>query len=60
MKKTTTYFKKHLIYNSIIHFIGGMGIGVLIALPIASPHTVRWALALIAISILGHLYAYFA
>lgn len=56
-KKITDYFQKHIGYNSIVHVIGGIGIGILITSPIINPHPVRWGLALLGISILGHLYA---
>ncbi len=56
-KKITAYFSKHVKYNSVVHAIGGIGIGFLLALPLAFPHPVRWGLALLVISLLGHLYA---
>lgn len=55
-KKIIEYFKKHAEYNSIVHAIGGIGIGILIASPFADPHPVRWGLMLLGVSILGHLY----
>lgn len=55
-KTTKDYFKKHVDYNSFVHVIGGMGIGILIASPIADPHPVRWGVTLLAIAVLGHLY----
>ncbi len=60
MKKETSYLKKHVAYTSIIHLIGGIGIGVLITYPLAGTHPVRWGIALLAISFLGHIYAWFA
>lgn len=60
MKKAMAYMKKHPAYVASIHAIGGMGIGILIASPVAGEHPVRWGLALMAISLLGHIYAWFA
>lgn len=60
MKKATAYFKKHLVFTSTIHAIGGVGVGILITYPFIGAHPVRWGVALVAISILGHLYAWFA
>lgn len=56
-KDIENYFKKHPTYNSLVHSIGGMGVGILIGWPLASQHPVRWGITLIALSILGHLYA---
>lgn len=60
MEKATSYFKKHIAYTSLVHAIGGIGIGILIASPVAGIHPVRFGIALLAISLLGHLYAWFA
>ena len=60
MEKATSYFKKHVAYTSFIHAIGGIGIGILIASPVAGIHPVRFGIALLVISLLGHLYAWFA
>lgn len=58
MKKINTYFSKHVTFNSLIHAIGGMGIGILIASPIVGPHPVRVGVTLLVIALIGHLYAY--
>lgn len=55
-KKVRTYFAKYVDYNSLVHLVGGVGIGILIASPFAFPHPVRWGAALIALGLLGHLY----
>lgn len=52
--------KKHPAYNGTIHALGGIGVGILIASPIADPHPVRWGIAFLLLSVLGHLYALFA
>ena len=56
-KKAVTYFGHHVEFNALTHVIGGIGLGIVIAAPIAYPHPVRWALALLAISLAGHVYA---
>ena len=57
MKKANKYFGQHVLFNSIVHTIGGIGIGVLIASPIANPHPVRLGVFLLFLSGLGHLLA---
>lgn len=60
MKKAAAYFKKHPAYNSTIHAIEGIGIGILISSPVAGIHPIRWGIALLILSLLGHVYALFA
>jgi hypothetical protein len=60
MKKAVAYLKKHPVYSSTVHAIGGIGIGILIASPVAGIHPVRWGIALLIVSLLGHAYAWFA
>ena len=52
--------KKHPAYNASVHALGGIGIGIIIASPIAGIHPVRWGIALLIVSLLGHVYALFA
>jgi len=59
-KKVTSYFSKHVAYNSFVHVMGGIGIGILIASPIIGSHPVRWGLTFLLISVLGHVYAGYA
>jgi hypothetical protein len=56
MNKVLAFAKKNPVYVAVIHAIGGIGIGILIASPVASVHPVRWGVAFIIISLLGHLY----
>lgn len=56
-KRVITYFKAHVEYNAVVHFLAGIGLGILIASPIAFPHPVRWALVFVGLSILGHFFA---
>jgi len=55
-KHAIKYFSNHVEFNALVHVIGGIGLGILIALPFAFPHPVRWALVLLGISLLGHIY----
>lgn len=59
MKKIENYFSKHVHYNSFVHVITGIGIGVLLTYPVFGAHTLRWGVGLIALGVLGHLYPYF-
>ncbi len=56
-KKIILYFKKHPMYNSIVHGIGGVGIGILLASPVAGVHPVRFGVAFLLVGVAGHLYA---
>lgn len=60
MKKAINFMKKHPIYSSSVHAIGGIGVGILIASPVAGAHPVRWGLAFIVVAIAGHIYAFFS
>ncbi len=55
-KKTEKYFKQHPAYNATAHFLGGLGIGILITYPFIGSHPVRWGVLFIALAILAHLY----
>jgi len=59
-KTAMLYFKNHVEYNAVVHVLGGIGLGILIASPLAQPHPIRWALIFITISIAGHLYTVMA
>ncbi len=56
VKRIMTYFSKHVMYNSLVHLVAGMGIGVLLVSPVFGMHTVRWGVVLLGIGVLGHLY----
>ncbi len=51
------YFEKHPNTNSFIHVIGGIGIGFLLTYPLAGSHPVRWGIAFLVLSVLGHVWA---
>ncbi len=59
LKKALAVAKKHPAYVATIHAIGGVGIGILIASPVAGNHPIRWGAAFILISLVGHLYMWF-
>ncbi|MBI1864007.1 hypothetical protein HYS03_02240 [Candidatus Woesebacteria bacterium] len=54
-KKVMKYFEKHPIYNSTVHVVAGVGIGILITYPYVGAHPVRWGLSLLTLGVLGHL-----
>lgn len=54
------YFKKHPTYLACVHFIGGVGLGILIARPVFASHPVRWGVAFIGLAVVGHVYAWIA
>ncbi len=56
-KKATKYLSKYPKYNAIIHVLGGIGIGFLLAYPVAGSHPVRWGLIFLGLSLIGHLWA---
>ena len=60
MKKTIEFMKKHPIYHAVLHSIGGIGIGIIVANSLAGVHPVRWGVALLGLSLMGHMYAWFA
>lgn len=45
------------MFNSTIHFIGGIGIGILLTYPLVGQHPVRWGISFIILAVLGHIYA---
>ncbi len=56
IKKATSFAKKHPVYVSTIHAIGGIGLGIIIAPLLATLNPTGWGLALIGISLIGHIY----
>ncbi len=56
-KKAMQYMSKHPAYNATIHALGGLGVGLLIARPLVV-HPLRTGIILIALSLLGHIYAW--
>lgn len=60
MKKILAFAKKNPVYVALVHAIGGIGIGILITYPLVGSHPVRWGLAFLALSLLGHAYMWVA
>lgn len=56
LPKARKYFREHEMFNAIVHFIGGIGVGILITYPFVGTHPVRWGVVLLAIAVIGHLY----
>lgn len=56
-KKMLTYFAKHSNYNAYVHFLGGIGVGFLLAYPVTGIHPVRWGLFFLGLSLTGHIWA---
>ena len=59
-KKVESYFKKNVLYNSFVHLIIGVGIGILITYPLVGSHPLRWGIGLFVLGLLGHAYPLFA
>ncbi|MCL5970016.1 MAG: DUF423 domain-containing protein [Patescibacteria group bacterium] len=57
-KKVKKYFEKHIYFNSFVHVLIGIGIGIW-ANPFTGIHPLRWAGVLIVLGILGHIYPAF-
>lgn len=55
-KQSEKYFSKHPTYNALVHALGGVGIGILITYPFVGVHPVRWGVAFLLLSLLGHIY----
>ncbi|MFZ5845423.1 MAG: hypothetical protein ACOY0S_03070 [Patescibacteria group bacterium] len=58
-KRALKYLGQHPHYNAFIHVLAGMGLGFLLTYPVAGTHPVRWGVAFLVISLLGHLWAAF-
>ncbi|HSD98275.1 MAG TPA: hypothetical protein VLB73_01075 [Patescibacteria group bacterium] len=54
-KRAMAFFSEHVEYNALTHVLGGIGLGLILA-GLAYPNQINWALGLLALSILGHLY----
>ncbi len=56
VKKITKYFQQHVYYNSGVHMLAGIGIGILITYPLVGSHPLRWGITLLLISLVAHFY----
>lgn len=54
-KRAISFFERHVEYNALVHVLGGIGLGIIVA-GFTFPNQVNWALGLLAVSLLGHLY----
>ena len=59
-KKILGYFRQHVCYNSVVHVLAGIGVGILITYPIVGSHPLRYAAAFLGVALVGHLYPLFA
>lgn len=57
MKNAIAFMKKHPAYHATLHGLGGIGVGILIMYFFNLSNPLIWALILVSISIVGHLYA---
>jgi len=57
LKNADKYFRQHPTFNSLVHGLGGIGIGILITYPYIGLHPVRWGIFFLLLSALGHLFA---
>jgi hypothetical protein len=60
MAKINAYWAKHPHYTSIVHAAGGVGFGLLLGRSLELQVNTAIAWGLIALTILGHLYAFIA
>lgn len=58
-QKIVKYLKDHPNYNAFLHIFAGMAVGIMMTYPFAGTHPVRWAVALMGVAALGHLYPLF-
>lgn len=56
-KKIEKYLSKNTEFNSALHLIGGIGIGIIITYPLIGIHPVRWGLIFIGVAVIGHIWA---
>lgn len=55
-RKILSYFKKHPCFNSTVHVLLGVGIGMLVTYPFVGIHPLRWGLGFLVVGLLGHAY----
>lgn len=51
------YFAKNPRFNSWIHVVAGIGIGMFLTYPLVGMHPVEWGTAVFALAVLGHVWA---
>lgn len=52
--KICKYFTKHPHENSMAHLFIGVGVGFLLAYPLAATHPVRWGVVFIVLGLVIH------
>ncbi len=58
-EKMQKYMAAHPVYNSAVHVLIGLGVGILITYPFID-HPVRLGGALLALGLAGHIYPFVA
>lgn len=53
-KKVQEYFKAHPYYNSAVHVLIGVGLGILLTYPLVGAHPLRYGLALLGLGAVLH------
>ncbi|MBI2404820.1 hypothetical protein HYV22_01420 [Candidatus Gottesmanbacteria bacterium] len=56
-RRAINYFSKYPNYNALVHLVAGMGLGFILTYPLAGTHPVRWGVAFVALSVVGHWWA---
>lgn len=56
-KRMIKYFSKHQQFADVVHAVGGVGLGIILARPLAGEHPVRWGLAFLLLALIGHWWA---
>jgi hypothetical protein len=59
-KKLENYFKKNPTYNSVVHLIIGIGVGILVTYPYVGAHPLRWGVLFLVVGLVLHLYPWWS
>lgn len=57
IKHINKFLSKNTEFNSVIHAMLGIGVGILITYPLIGVHPLRWAIFFIGIAVIGHIWA---
>lgn len=55
-KQAEKYFSKHVMYNSFVHLVIGIGLGILLTYPVVGIHPLRWGIGLVVVGLFAHVY----
>jgi hypothetical protein len=58
-RKLLKYMAAHPEYNSAVHLVIGIGIGILVTYPLIGAHPVRWGALFLVLGLAGHFYPFF-